>query len=229
MSHPQYPDLPPTPPGPPSAPFGQAPTSQAMSIWALVLSFLWCVPLAPLAAIALAITVLVKSKDGTNRGTGKAIAALIVSVVGIVTLVAGAIGGYALVKSDDFQRGFNDGLEESTGGFLKVGDCFTASDPNLPPTKDDVLPCDQPHASEVFHTFDLDDGDYPGEEAAASLAEEGCITEFASFVGVPFDQSELNVRYLYPIEAYWTLGDRSVQCLIETGEESTGSLANAAR
>jgi hypothetical protein len=200
-----------------------------MSVWALVLSILWCIPLAPLVAIALAITVLVKSKDGANRGTGKAIAALIVSVIGVVALVAGAIAGYALVKSDEFQKGFNDSLEESTGGFLKVGDCLTATEPNLPPAKDDLVPCDQPHTAEVFHTFNLDDGDYPGEESAASTAEEGCTAEFAGFVGVPFEQSELEVFYLYPVEAYWTLGDRSVQCLVGTGEESTGSLANAAR
>jgi hypothetical protein len=41
-----------------------------------------------------------------------------------------------------------------------------------------TVDCSEPHDNEVFATYDIPDGDFPGEEAIVAAAEEECIELF---------------------------------------------------
>lgn len=77
--------------------------------------------------------------------------------------------------------------------------------------------CAEPHQGEVFHRFDITaapDEPYPGDVEAARRADEGCADGFALYVGVPHDESRLDVLYYYPSADTWVGGDRGVMCIL---------------
>lgn len=113
---------------------------------------------------------------------------------------------------------------------LRVGDCF--NDPSGDDVADvEALPCSEPHDNEVYHLFDLPDGDFPGEDAVMGLADEGCAAEFDGFVGAAYADSELDFYHLTPTNDTWNqMSDREVVCLIwDPAGPTTGSLKGAAR
>ncbi len=114
---------------------------------------------------------------------------------------------------------------------LQVGQCF--DDPESFEEVSDVpiVDCEEPHDNEVYHLFDLADGDYPGADTVESQAIDGCLATFDSFVGHDYATSELDVRYLYPTEETWNDGDREVVCALFdlSGNKLTGSAEGAAR
>jgi hypothetical protein len=117
---------------------------------------------------------------------------------------------------------------------VKEGDCLddktmAAIGTEVSTEVEDVhaIPCDDPHTLEAFHVFDLEGDDYPGPTEAESLAQEGCITAFEPFIGLPYEQSSLTFYYLYPQALTWTQADdKSVVCLVgeSDGTPSTGTL-----
>ena len=144
-----------------------------------------------------------------------------------------AISACGPVNDDDSTRDETGAVVE--GGDvsalrLNVGDCIAE------PTEGEfetvpVVPCSEPHVSELFHSFDIDGDDYPGEEEVIALAEAGCIDEFADFIGTSYEESEWDVSFLYPVEETWnTLDDREVLCGVVTvsGDETTGSAEGVA-
>lgn len=111
---------------------------------------------------------------------------------------------------------------------LAVGDCLRSIDEGREVTSLPLVPCAEPHDGEVYDSFPLPDGDYPGEEAVLTAAETGCIDRFQTFVGVPFDDSVLEVFYYTPTRRSWTLaGDREVVCVIQS-DATTGSARGSA-
>ncbi len=75
------------------------------------------------------------------------------------------------------------------------------------------MPCDLPHDYEVFHGFDLAEGEYPGAWSIRNLAIEGCLSAFEALVGRDYELSELDVTYLYPSAESWREGDLAVVCI----------------
>ncbi|OLT46452.1 septum formation family protein [Cellulosimicrobium sp. CUA-896] len=113
---------------------------------------------------------------------------------------------------------------------LAVGDCVVTTD--LPDTvfTVPVVPCAADHHAEVFAITDLPAGDYPGEDDVEALAEEFCFEAFESYVGLPYEESELYAWWFSPTEDNWTWGDHSVQCIVEPLRGTvTGTLEGAAR
>lgn len=98
---------------------------------------------------------------------------------------------------------------------LAVGDCFddTSEDAGeVELTTIPIVPCADPHDVEVYHAFDIADGDFPGQEAIDAEVET-CLEEpFTSFVGLAYADSVFEVYPLYPTEASWEQGDREVLC-----------------
>ncbi len=134
-----------------------------------------------------------------------------------VMLVAAAlVGGCSVTTADDqsTRDSAGDVVEGGeVGAFrLQVGDCLAEAavgDVKSVP----VVPCTDPHDTELYHSFDLPDGDFPGEEAVIASAEEGCLAEFEAFIGATYESSIYDVSYLYPTEQSWTdLDDRTVLC-----------------
>ena len=121
----------------------------------------------------------------------------------------------------------NDGSIASRGSVLamdlRVGDCFddpddlTSAAPGE--TVDvvgvEVLPCDAPHDNEVFAIVDHpagSDAAFPGEEALGKHAVERCVDQFEGWVGLPYEESILDVIVIAPQADGWRLGDRSILC-----------------
>lgn len=110
---------------------------------------------------------------------------------------------------------------------LQVGDCLAEEaigDVDSVP----VVPCDEPHDSELYHTFELTGAEYPGEAAVVEAAQQGCLDTFGAFVGEPYETSIYDIAYIYPVESSWTdVNDRSVLCgvYLVDGSLAVGSAA----
>lgn len=116
---------------------------------------------------------------------------------------------------------------------VKVGDCLLeTSDTEISGVP--AVPCGDPHDSEAFHAFDLVGDTFPGSEAVQEQAGDGCVAAFADFIGLPYEESELDLMMIYPIASSWSeRNDREVVCLAydptAEGGLTSGSLSGAAR
>lgn len=115
---------------------------------------------------------------------------------------------------------------------LLVGDCFNGPGPQGGETVLTVMvvPCSELHEFEVYHSFDLEDGTFPGVDAVEDLWIAGCLAEFERFVGITFDESELDISGIFPTEETWNdLDDREVLCSVTAvdGEPRAGSASGA--
>ncbi len=130
---------------------------------------------------------------------------------------------------DDAQR--DDASDEITAAGdadvfdLQVGDCFDDT-ANGQITDVPGVPCAEPHDNEIFHTFDMEEGDWPGDEAVSAAAEEECNAAFADFVGTPYEESTLYWSTITPVQQTWEeMDDREVICVIYSPDGPTeGSL-----
>lgn len=112
----------------------------------------------------------------------------------------------------------------------EVGDCLDAASVAEEVSEIPTVSCEDPHDAEVYHKFDMPDGDYPGDDALFTAAEEGCVDAFEPYVGMDYAESEIWITYLTPLEASWsTANDREVICILETDDPVTGSLKNSRR
>lgn len=245
--------LPPPPQGPQPPPYGQAPYGQApygpgqpspygwqqpypyaappstngLAVTSLVLGLLCFLP--PLGLI-LGIVALSQIKKNGQRGKGVAVAGVTLSSISTVFLVL----AFSLGWASGFWGGLRDAAEESrengSAFSLSVGECFDS--PTGKPAGEtadvDVVDCAQPHDGEVYGTFRLDNGSYPGESRIAQLAGDRCGTLAESYFGdltaVP---DNVHDYYFHPTARSRSLGERTVTCLV--GGESGGKLTGSVR
>ena len=92
-----------------------------------------------------------------------------------------------------------------------------------------VVPCDEPHDNEVYLAFSLEGEEYPGQFAVLDQVTTRCGSEFETYVGLPLDESELDITFLVPTPGSWNNGDRAVQCAVFARDLSklTGSMRGA--
>lgn len=163
-----------------------------------------------------------------RTSTAGALAALVL-VASLTLSGCGAISGFFGGAVRDDETG-----EISEGGeidvfSIAVGDCL-ASAPDGEVQSVQVVPCSDEHEGEVFHDFELPDGDFPGDEAIETAAYEGCDPAFEEFVGLTYDESTLDYSYYAPTTESWAEGDRLISCIIsDPAGTVTGSLSGAAR
>lgn len=114
---------------------------------------------------------------------------------------------------------------------LDVGDCFDDDGSGAGGALTDVpvVDCDQPHDNEVFHTFEVEAQEFPGEDALVTRAEEECIPAFAEYVGAEHATTDLEVFPITPTEDGWDAGDREVMCALYDldRDELVGSMRGA--
>lgn len=113
---------------------------------------------------------------------------------------------------------------------IKVGDCLNEV-PNEAVEAVPVVPCGDPHDQEVFDEFSMPEGDWPGDDVIGDATVEYCDTAFREFVGVSWDDSELDWYPFTPTEQGWdAVDDRLVQCVIyDPAGKTSGSLQAAGR
>ncbi|MFC7505184.1 septum formation family protein, partial [Nocardioides sp. GCM10030258] len=118
---------------------------------------------------------------------------------------------------------------------LQVGDCFNEPD-GL--GEDDligfvrVVPCNQGHELELTSVVlvPAPEPGYPGDAVIEERAEE-CLSRFAAYLDIPYDDSRYESTYYSPTEESWDHGDRTIFCVVADpdGEDLTKSLKGAAR
>lgn len=97
---------------------------------------------------------------------------------------------------------------------LDVGDCFDEPEGGMA----QLINCESPHDIEAFFEFSLPADDFPDD--VGSAAAEGCLPEFEGFVGIPLEQSSLDLFTLLPTEVSWAEGSRTVICGVRAGDGS---------
>ncbi|PRB10404.1 DUF2510 domain-containing protein [Microbacterium sp. MYb62] len=123
-----------------------------------------------------------------------------------------------------------EGAEMVPFGELEVGDCLPLVEYgdedqifDLP-----VVPCEQPHTDEISLIFDVEDGEFPGDDALAETAWQGCVAHFETFVGIPYEESMLDLYTYQPTRGSWSRADdRTVYCIVFSYEDVTGTLQGA--
>ena len=106
---------------------------------------------------------------------------------------------------------------------LQTGDCLDP-DPELAGEVDlmPVVPCDQPHAQEVFAAVDLDEQPYPGAEAVARQADGACLGALETSLDLSLADGYF-VSYLLPTFVGWNgePPDRRVICVLVFPDRET--------
>ena len=205
--------------------------TNTVAIVAIVLGFVF-----PIGGIIAGSVALAQVKRTGEKGRGLAIGGI---VAGAVMMVLSIIVGIALFLL------FTLGAASSSAGSpldpflppaendtfaLPVGTCLDELSTTYI-TSDNVLDCSQPHNFEIFRSFLVDDGAFPGESVFEEQAYEKCDAAFADFVGLPYADSTLEYTYLSPTKETWAQGDREILCMIfdPSVAQTTGSLAASKR
>jgi hypothetical protein len=143
--------------------------------------------------------------------------------------------GLSACGSDDEEPARDEETDEVTEAGdadvfdMAVGDCLTDSTSGAV-TEVPVVPCDEPHASEIFYSHIIDGETLPDTAAMETIVTDQCLGNFETFVGLPYDQSALTVTWLEPTSGSWDAGDRELLCIVaDPAGGVTGSLAGAAR
>ncbi|HEY1135356.1 MAG TPA: septum formation family protein [Nocardioides sp.] len=113
---------------------------------------------------------------------------------------------------------------------LEVGDCV--NNPDSDQFEDiGAVPCADSHDLEIYHAFDLADGEYPAEEDIFAEAETECGGRFEEFVGFPYEDSEIDWDIFFPTSQSWDeFDDREVQCIVfDLNGPVEGTLEGAGR
>lgn len=136
------------------------------------------------------------------------------------TLLLAATGcivrnGAAPPQRDADGRVVRAGVVET--GAIRSGDCFNSG--AQPVQMVTVVPCGEPHDYELFFSYDMTGGPYPGEDAIKQDWMQACMDPFQGFVGRSFDDSSLDVSAIYPTEVTWTgQQDRQVLCSVTSAD-----------
>lgn len=117
-------------------------------------------------------------------------------------------------------------------GTADVGSCIDLDESGAGPQVA-VVDCADPHDAELFAVVELPDDEtspHPGAEQLSAIGDERCEAAFEPYVGAPHESSSLEVLYLAPTPATWSLGDRTILCLIEDRTAPlVGSVAGTGR
>jgi Septum formation/Protein of unknown function (DUF2510) len=155
--------------------------------------------------------------------------AVAISVIAAVRLVADL--GEADLGEEASQETAPPGAEVVNVFDLEVGDCLT----EVQAIEEEILsvqtvPCSEPHREEIYAVVTLPEGDFPGDEAIVTQAEDVCLAEFEGFVGLSYAESVLEFNYAWPLEEGWDAGERGVVCAVSDPDgDTTGTLADANR
>ncbi len=78
-----------------------------------------------------------------------------------------------------------------------------------------VVPCGANHSAEVVFvgTLQLEDAVEPGQQAIDDSVFDRCMSEFETYVGLPYDYSRFEYQSWGPGEQEWDQGERQVGCI----------------
>jgi hypothetical protein len=172
------------------------------------------VALVPLTAIVGPIALARTARPG-SRGRRLAVAGLAAAGLWLVAgaLVAAALVAHRPARAASLPRIFG----------VRTGQCLTSAPNELSGVH--VVSCAAPHDAEVFGTFRLAGGPYPGTAALHQAAGDGCASRLGGYLNPQLATPSLTESYVYPDAGAWAAGERTVVCTIRsTAGRLTGSL-----
>jgi hypothetical protein len=147
--------------------------------------------------------------------------------LGIVGAGACILVAWAIAAAPPIARRNPQGVIAEPGSVdvfqMRVGDCFNDSRPltlGQEPATYKVsnvagLPCSQAHDLEVYAVLTATVRDFPGPEGMRELADQLCLEQFETFVGLEYASSALDIVFFLPTEESWRQRrDREVVCCV---------------
>jgi hypothetical protein len=105
---------------------------------------------------------------------------------------------------------------------LQPGQCVDTGSNALKVT---VLSCARPHDAEVFAVYSLPATAWPGASTVEADAGDGCASRFESYIDPQLAGASLTQQYVYPNQAAWQAGERTVVCEVSAvSGQLTGSV-----
>jgi hypothetical protein len=191
--------------------------TNGFSIAALVMALFGC---ALPVSTAFGIAGLIQSRrNGDRRGRVFAVIALVVNSL-VVLAIAIAVGISLADGPDRDASGVVRGERSIALGELREGDCVREISVMLGAYVD-VVPCAEPHESEVFGVYELPAGQWPGDDAVKKTADAGCADRYLAYAGK--DADLVATLTLPPDESEWS-GRRQVTCMTYLSSPATGTI-----
>jgi hypothetical protein len=178
-----------------------------------------------------------------QRGRGLAIAGLALSALWLVLVGAyfvlhgsspaqpSATAGHSATPSAGPSSPASPGALSTNVFSLRPGQCFQnppASQTVLGVTYVTVVPCGTPHNAQAFVQFNATGAGYPGAGALKRQADTGCHSRIRQNVQTSKIKNTMTLHYLYPLQASWASGHRTITCLIVNSKPNlTTSLLRA--
>ena len=142
-------------------------------------------------------------------------------ILGILALVGAAVGVLAVITHGFRPKTVITYRPAAVFG-LRPGECINSAGNGLNVT---VLSCATPHDAEVFATFSLPEGAWPGASAVQQDAGNGCVSRLGGYLNPQLATAALSQEYVYPNQAAWQAGERTVVCEVRSvSGQLTGSV-----
>jgi len=142
-------------------------------------------------------------------------------IFGVIALVGVAVGVLAVVTHGFRPKTVVTYRPAAVFG-LRPGECVNIGTNDLSVT---VLSCATPHDAEVFATFALPAGAWAGAATVQQDASNGCNVRLSSYLNPQLATADLTQEYVYPNQAAWRAGERTVVCEVSAvSGQLTGSV-----
>jgi Septum formation len=142
-------------------------------------------------------------------------------ILGVIALVGVAVGVLAVI-THGFRPKTVVTYRPAVVFGLRPGQCVNSGSDAL---KFTVLSCARPHDAEVFAAFSLPATTWPGASAVQVDAGDGCANRFDSYIDPQLAGASLTQEYVYPNQAAWQAGQRTVVCEVRAvSGQLTGSV-----
>ncbi len=142
-------------------------------------------------------------------------------ILGILALVGAAVGVLAVITHGFRPKTVITYRPAAVFG-LRPGECINSAGNGLNVT---VLSCATPHDAEVFATFSLPQGAWAGASAVQQDAANGCVIRLSGYLNPQLATAALSQEYVYPNQAAWQAGERTVVCEVSAvSGQLTGSV-----
>jgi len=142
-------------------------------------------------------------------------------ILGVMALVAVAVGVLAVITHGFRPKTVITYRPAAVFG-LRPGECINSAGNGLNVT---VLSCATAHDAEVFAKFSLPAGPWRGDSAVQQDAANGCESQFDSYLNPQLATADLTQEYVYPNQAAWQAGERTVVCEVRAvSGQLTGSV-----
>jgi Septum formation len=142
-------------------------------------------------------------------------------ILGILALVGAAVGVLAVI-THGFRPKTVITYRPAAVFALRPGECINSAGNGLDVTR---LSCTTSHDAEVFATFSLPPGIWPGASAVQLEAGNGCASRLSGYLNPQLATADLTQAYVYPNQVAWQAGERTVVCEVSAASgQLTGSV-----